>query len=699
MCPNGVAEGNCGTCGTSLGHGSSCQYNCNAGFIISGTSSCSYSGQSPVTQFAACSSCAVGQYKADTNAATSCTACPAGYAQAVQQGTQCNHCVAGQYNSGTGKGACTACLAGTASTTVGATSSSVCKSCAAGLYSEETGAGACKSCGTGTYGTETGATTVAGCQKCLAGQYEDNKAGTKCKRCQVGYFMNASTVGASSNSLCQPCSAGKYGTEKGAVSTNGCRLCPSGRYNENSGASTFQLACIQCNPGSFSVHPGAISETFCTSCVAGTYNTEHGSNASSHCLRCPLGTSSSSKRSSYDSCIPCRAGFYASNAGSKTCASCMSGKFSESTTGTSSDVCHNCPHGWYQSELGQRGCVPCAIGSFSNKTAASSSESCQLCRMGKFAAVASGASICIDCLAGYYSSSLGASSLDTCHVCPTNTVSNLTGASTVKACQACSGKGDVPNKKQTKCEAKSFFAKSNAIPIVCVSVAFGVGFVGLAAYCLRRIKRNKAEHFFELTEQNEHTQRLLDSANNPLEQTQFIVDASELHLHGKIGAGGMGWIFKATLGANTVVAAKEIITVAINPEDILEFEHEARMLTQMNHPHVLRVFGFCTKPPEQCEDGQEHRYIVTEFAPNGSLESAIRGAEKIAQIIKENEGGGGVIEMPFSKIQALEWALQVASGMVYLHSRGFMRKCVCGVLFDNGLVLILFFWGFFFIRS
>jgi hypothetical protein len=80
------------------------------------------------------------------------------------------------------------------------------------------------------------------------------------------------------------------------------------------------------------------------------------------------------------------------------------------------------------------------------------------------------------------------------------------------------------------------------------------------------------------------------------------------------------------------------------------------------------------------------------------LESAIRGAEKIAQIIKENEGG--VIEMPFTKIQALEWSLQIASGMVYLHTRGFMRKFdVFDVLISTCALLFLCklsnsFWGF-----
>jgi serine/threonine protein kinase len=161
---------------------------------------------------------------------------------------------------------------------------------------------------------------------------------------------------------------------------------------------------------------------------------------------------------------------------------------------------------------------------------------------------------------------------------------------------------------------------------------------------------------------------------NPLEQSQFTVDPSELHLGKRIGQGGCGFIYKATLGANTIVAAKEIITVAIDPEDIAEFEHEARMLTQMNHPNVLRVLGFCTKPAKQCKDNQEHKYIITEFAPNGSLEGIIMEAEKKARSLKESGVKINEASMPFTKMQALEWALQTASGMLYLHSRGFMRK-------------------------
>ena len=60
----------------------------------------------------------------------------------------------------------------------------------------------------------------------------------------------------------------------------------------------------------------------------------------------------------------------------------------------------------------------------------------------------------------------------------------------------------------------------------------------------------------------------------------------------------------------------------------------------MNHPNVLRVFGFCTQPADaNIQYDQEHKYIVTEFAPNGSLEDAVVAS----------------VQKPFSKMKALEW--------------------------------------------
>jgi hypothetical protein len=202
----------------------------------------------------------------------------------------------------------------------------------------------------------------------------------------------------------------------------------------------------------------------------------------------------------------------------------MSGRFSIVTAATSIDVCQDCPDGWYQSESGQRACVPCAEGTFYNGTA-SSANSCQRCKKGKFAAVASGASTCLDCLAGRYSENIGASSIDTCQVCPDKTVSSKTGASSAKACQACSGTL-VSNNMQTKCVPPTV-----DYPLILgIAVSALVLLVGVGFYCFRLRRRAREDHFYELTEQNQHTQRLLDSANNPLEQTQYLIDPSELHL-------------------------------------------------------------------------------------------------------------------------------------------------------------------------
>ena len=209
-----------------------------------------------------------------------------------------------------------------------------------------------------------------------------------------------------------------------------------------------------------------------------------------------------------------------------------------------------------------------------------------------------------------------------------------------------------------------------AITIILITVAI---IVVIAFYNRRKIKkRHDIELGQQLAQHEEITQRLLDAAYNPLEQDQFTILPEDLHLGPRIGAGGCGLIYKATLGANTVVAAKEIITAMMDPKNLKEFIHEARMLTQMNHPNVLRVLGFCTVSAEDSTDDMEHKYIVTEFAPHGSLENAIEDAIHVAKVIKES--GSKVIQMPFTKIQALEWALQIASGMTFCHGRGFIHR-------------------------
>ena len=169
---------------------------------------------------------------------------------------------------------------------------------------------------------------------------------------------------------------------------------------------------------------------------------------------------------------------------------------------------------------------------------------------------------------------------------------------------------------------------------------------------------------------NAHTdlELAVEHAKNTHKHDHYLISSDDLHLLERIAEGGGGFIYKASLGgSSTTVAAKEI-----KSGDIVEFEHEAHILTQMNHPQVLRVFGFCTKTAEESKDNQERRYIVTEYAPNGSLESVVEGAIKIAKIIKDSNSGA--IQMPFTKTKALEWAIQIASGMAFLHSKGYVHR-------------------------
>src|SRR4051812_45878080 len=64
-------------------------------------------------------------------------------------------------------------------------------------------------------------------------------------------------------------------------------------------------------------------------------------------------------------------------------------------------------------------------------------------------------------------------------------------------------------------------------------------------------------------------------------------------IHQRIGAGGMGEVYRATdLRLARDVAIKIIHpTFSSDPERLQRFEREARVLASLNHPHIGGIYG------------------------------------------------------------------------------------------------------------
>uniref|UniRef100_A0A0D9W0T8 non-specific serine/threonine protein kinase n=1 Tax=Leersia perrieri TaxID=77586 RepID=A0A0D9W0T8_9ORYZ len=121
-----------------------------------------------------------------------------------------------------------------------------------------------------------------------------------------------------------------------------------------------------------------------------------------------------------------------------------------------------------------------------------------------------------------------------------------------------------------------------------------------------------------------------------------------------LGEGGFGSVYKGWIDENTLSACKPGTGIAVavkrlNLESLQghrEWLAEVNYLGQFCHPNLVKLFGYCLE--------DEHRLLVYEFMPRGSLENHLfrRG----------------------SHFQPLSWnlrmrvALGAAKGLAYLHS-------------------------------
>jgi len=151
-----------------------------------------------------------------------------------------------------------------------------------------------------------------------------------------------------------------------------------------------------------------------------------------------------------------------------------------------------------------------------------------------------------------------------------------------------------------------------------------------------------------------------------LVHTRHADDWNKVYLKGaKLGEGSYGEVFlalHASLGVARVVKSVPKSQLSLAGEQV---EDEVNMLKSLDHPHIVRVF--------EAFESQENLHIVMDYAEGGDLASVIR------ETLDSNQ------MLPHLWVQ--EAALQVASALDYMHSRGVIH---CDLKPGNTMLLTPF---------
>ncbi|XP_071354578.1 mitogen-activated protein kinase kinase kinase 9 [Trachinotus anak] len=121
------------------------------------------------------------------------------------------------------------------------------------------------------------------------------------------------------------------------------------------------------------------------------------------------------------------------------------------------------------------------------------------------------------------------------------------------------------------------------------------------------------------------------------------IDFSELTLEEIIGVGGFGKVYRAVWRGSEVAVKAARRDPDEDPEQTLEsVRQEAKLFAMLNHPNIMALLGVCLQEPNLC--------LVMEFARGGPLNRALAGKR-------------------IPPCTLVDWAVQIARGMHYLHSQ------------------------------
>ncbi|KAM4541666.1 mitogen-activated protein kinase kinase kinase 9 [Odontesthes bonariensis] len=121
------------------------------------------------------------------------------------------------------------------------------------------------------------------------------------------------------------------------------------------------------------------------------------------------------------------------------------------------------------------------------------------------------------------------------------------------------------------------------------------------------------------------------------------IDFSELTLEEIIGVGGFGKVYRAVWqGAEVAVKAARRDPDEDAEQTLESVRQEAKLFAMLNHPNIMALLGVCLQEPNLC--------LVMEYARGGPLNRALAGKR-------------------IPPCTLVDWAVQIARGMDYLHSQ------------------------------
>lgn len=134
------------------------------------------------------------------------------------------------------------------------------------------------------------------------------------------------------------------------------------------------------------------------------------------------------------------------------------------------------------------------------------------------------------------------------------------------------------------------------------------------------------------------------------QKEKWVIHYETLTIGSKIGVGTFGDVFSAIYQGEKV-AVKKFLKQKVADNVMLELRTESAILSELQHPNILKFVGMCVKPPNLC--------LVAEYLERGSLSHVL-----------------------YNHDNHLNWdhrkafAQDIATGLAYLHKHSIIHRDV-----------------------